>query len=328
MIRISLVFVSCCFIFLANLAAQDQVDDESSFYYDLTSQCCPEAFYIYTNVDRHATIPHASNHPVDLMNDLPSQIHEDYHILNAKENNGIVGYRIYRFSQKNSLALPLKTVFNSRELLQFIPASKYQEIPIFQTYIETKYEPDHDAQTNGIYGLLEEMLAYYQSTKTYIDLYPYILKQYGYGDILVHSRYLSLNSSDISAYYELQLLVSWYLQLAKQNHPDVYQQLINSKQLKVLYSLVAHEYEDLVKQHHKNLEDLFANQSSAKYKMIKEYNVIVIKKREDNMGVTAFSIHDKAISKYSKMLENPAHQILNNLNIPEVTSKNFGEYLH
>jgi hypothetical protein len=102
----------------------------------------------------------------------------------------------------------------------------------YETYVFPS-EPVMGSQQYGPYGLLDELNAYYWGTKVSYDFYDYYKTKYnseeGWTDFL-NGFY-----GTFYAYLEFKSYILIYMIYAKQNHPDIYNQVLQNKEF--LYAL-------------------------------------------------------------------------------------------
>jgi len=128
------------------------------------------------------------------------------------------------------------------------------ETSVFKTYTATKKIPDQyrtfryetyvgssattDANTKGVYGLLNEFCAYYWGMHAMNSLYPYLLK---YGKSFDEVRCFCINFyNDRDAYAEFYYWTLVYLEYARVRQPAVYKAIIgNDNYMHTFYQMRA-----------------------------------------------------------------------------------------
>jgi hypothetical protein len=121
-------------------------------------------------------------------------------------------------------------VFPSKEIRSAYPKNLVTER--YGIYIYPS-ESLLSSQQNGIYGLLDEWNAYYNGTKTGLDLYAYYHEKRNNAE--GWSAFLSDYYGTYYAYLEFKSYILVYMMVAKDHHPDVYAELMKNKDL--LYTL-------------------------------------------------------------------------------------------
>ncbi|MBL7727052.1 MAG: hypothetical protein JNM68_05175, partial [Dinghuibacter sp.] len=166
--------------------------------------------------------------------ELPTVIHEANHHYNSENAPPINKTRYYYTSGSEKFVIDVFPVFPSSEILAFAPAADRKKIFRFNTYIASK-TPHLDSRVNGIFGLLEEMNAYYHSMKTSLDLFHYLKNKFGFSNGEIWVNWLGSIGSYRYSLNEFSIFISWYLQTAKAKHPEVYNKIVSSKQIKTMY---------------------------------------------------------------------------------------------
>jgi hypothetical protein len=183
-----------------------------------------------------------------ILKDYATVIHETCHSVND-DIGGFMGRGFY-ISPLIEIKVSKKMVFKSSELDKTIPEHWKNHIFRYKTYIQG-IEGDEEISSiyDGIYGLVDEFDAYYQSTKAVVELYDYYKTIASNTEPYYWSMYLSNCYSSIFAYYEFRLFIAWYLRYAKKNYPGIYQSIIRNKALKIVYTLIDNGYEKVIQQY-------------------------------------------------------------------------------
>ena len=176
----------------------------------------------------------------DVVKSLNTVVHEMDHGFTGKvylkilkETNQPVegfGYSAFYLGNKEIRLVKHTDVFLSREINSVYPKSLITSR--YQTYI---YPSDSimSSQQSGIYGLLDEWNAYYNGTKTSVDLYRYFKEKRNDADGWV--EFLSDFYGSYYVYLEFKSYILEYMIYAKKNYPQIYQGFMDNKDL--LYSL-------------------------------------------------------------------------------------------
>jgi len=210
--------------------------EERQFYWDLSRECCPDAYAIlqydpdedFTRwvdvhtekglVDAFSTVVHETTHHVD-------------HKFSAWEESA------YIIDRKIIVKVPEIAVVNSNELNRFLPASRRTGMMYYELYIGDK--SDMGSQLSGIYGILEEFNAYYHGLKAEIQMKqkdtPYSINE-------------NIISGELESYYSFNLFISWYLQMIEQQYPEHFQKTMDNRNLRVAYTLIENNYSALAQE--------------------------------------------------------------------------------
>lgn len=149
-------------------------------------------------------------------------------------------------------------LFPSSDLVTIIPESL--KTFRFSTYIEGV--PIYSStQSSGIYGLLDEYLAYYSGSKVIFDLKPLFLEYYDsyYGFV----RWSTEFSSNQGAFYEFDFFIKEYLLHAKKNHPQLYEQLKQDPDFREVYQTIQLKFIELTKQYEKEFDQFMLDRKKA-----------------------------------------------------------------
>lgn len=165
----------------------------------------------------------------DLIEDLNVVVHEACHNAHNKIlKPAYFSYIISKDIHIDGNYQTNKPVYDSYELNNFVPDSMKKNISRFNTYLGRE-------NTTGIYNLMNEYVAYYQGCQAEVEL-----KRKG---ITMSSS--SIKRDVVNAYYDFRLFISWYLQYAEQKHPEIYQQILENKNLRVAFSLIDQRFTEL-----------------------------------------------------------------------------------
>lgn len=137
--------------------------------------------------------------------------------------------------------VPITALFPSAEIDATFPADA-------RTFRYGEYiTPDGPLGTQiyGIYGLLDELAAYYQDSKTTLDLWPWVRDE-APADGRVVLNYLVLLDDLPTAMAEFELYILHYLVHAKQHRPDVYGVVVANQAFRDAFRAVRDGYAALV----------------------------------------------------------------------------------
>jgi hypothetical protein len=176
----------------------------------------------------------------DIVKSLNTVVHEMDHGFTGrvylkilKEANQPVegfGYSAFYLGNKETQLVRHTDVFVSSEINSVYPKNLITSR--YQTYIYPS-EPIMSSQQSGIYGLLDEWNAYYNGTKTSVDLYQYFKDKHD--DASGWIEFFSDYYGTYYAYLEFKSYILEYMIYAQKNHPQIYQGFMNNRDL--LYTL-------------------------------------------------------------------------------------------
>ena len=183
---------------------------------------------------------------------LNTVVHESHHQFNsvyayqllsknapADYNFGDT-YTTFYYNRDDILLVKHTEVFNSNELKKDIP--KELQSFRYKPYIVPK--TDMSSQVQGIYGLLDEFHSYYLGTKTGMETFPYFQKK-AEAELSAYLDFVSNTSSSYWAFYEFKYFCLKYLEKAKTEYPEIYQELFENKALRQVYTKTTSAYEAL-----------------------------------------------------------------------------------
>lgn len=136
----------------------------------------------------------------------------------------------------------------------------------YDTYISSG--SDASANTQGVFGLLNEFSAYYWGLNALYTLQPYF-ESYS-SDYNLWSQYANSLGNNMNAYAEFKYWILNYLAFAKGNHPDAYNQIMNNQSFCQAYSVMEQQFANLISNNLNSLEGLNAMLGYSGIKL--EYN--------------------------------------------------------
>lgn len=98
----------------------------------------------------------------------------------------------------------------------------------------------------GIYGIIEEYTAYYFGCRTALESYSFYEQNYAKKNPELWSNFIGEVESDELAFFEFQLFTAWYLDNAKQKHPDQYKKIYANKNLRIVFTIIYQNYQNLI----------------------------------------------------------------------------------
>ncbi|MGD1843279.1 MAG: hypothetical protein ACFB0B_20655 [Thermonemataceae bacterium] len=165
----------------------------------------------------------------------------------------------------------------------------------FPTYIAPSYR-NLNTQANGIYGLLNELVAYYHGTKAAYEMYHYF-DQYSQGTPEDWLVYLANVNSTYYAYLEFKLYIYKYLIYAKAYHPQVYEEVLNNVAFKRTYQLANRHFEKLIQDYFIQKSRIVKQLQKANYKVTEDNEYIIIRGKDYASGRGNFLKTYKTLKK-------------------------------
>lgn len=105
----------------------------------------------------------------------------------------------------------------------------------------TPDDPRLGSNTYGVYGLLDELAAYYQDSKTTLDLWPWVRDE-APAENRILLNYLVLLDDLPTALAEFDLYILHYLVHAKEHQPEVYDAIVANEAFRAAYLAVRDGY--------------------------------------------------------------------------------------
>lgn len=273
-----------------------------------------------------------------LLEDFGTVIHESCHELNhlisTKNGESYRKNQGYFITRGVDILSEQGLVFNSVKLNKIVPDSLQRQIFRYKTYIGTPQE--HLAsQVDGIYGLVDELCAYYHGTKACFELYDFYFKYRcnGYQKPGEWALYVQHIASSYFAWYEFRLFISWYLEYAKKYDPDVYESCMNNTRLRLAYTLIDNLYGPLVRDFDARLKDLAVKLSHGNIKVeLADYEnersfIIRTRQSATRTSTQVFSIFSNRVSLLEALLEGEQNAILEAFRLKGADVGNYQSYL-
>jgi hypothetical protein len=255
-------------------------------------------------------------------------VHETCHAV----NHGIGGFwnQGYYISPSIQINVPKSKVFKTNVIDRGIPEEWKKRIFRYNAYIRGLGDDDEVASIAlGIYGLLDEYVAYYQSTKAVVELYGYYQSIAPHNNPYYLTLYLSNCQSAIYAFYEFRLFISWYLKHARLNHPEVYQSIIKNKSLKAVFSLTTTGYQHVVDLYFRKRRTIIQeiNNLPGKKAEISGNFLHITQTGKSGKRKTAYGIPDAEIAFLQSLFTPMDIQMLENISFRGMNEKNFKSFL-
>jgi hypothetical protein len=195
-----------------------------------------------------------------LLSCLPVIVHEQVHnynkSLNEKSTNDV---RKYYFNGRVYLLRKTTNIFESSLISPIFPKNLRDSNLRYQSYIIGKNTTDEtepvlkgDSRINGIYGLLEELSAYYYGVLTVVKQYDYLKTRYPSDSSRIWFDYMVKSGTLITSYYEFKLFIAYYLFEAKNHYGQLYNHVISNNELKELYSIIDDSFTQLINTYWEN----------------------------------------------------------------------------
>ncbi|MBS1759192.1 MAG: hypothetical protein JST23_03630 [Bacteroidetes bacterium] len=235
------------------------------------------------------------------LEEIPTIVHELWH--NYQSTHFSYQDTVIQFRINDTLKLKIKNfkTFPSNRINSIVPAATRKNIFRYDTYVNAKSKY-HVTQQFGIFGLLEEALAYYHSYHTTLLLFNYYADTYGWKNPEPWVDWLSNNASIRFSIAEFKLFISWYLQYAQKHEPDVFKNLKSSKGLKDIFQFLESEENKMNTLYVQYRNDIINKLNG---KLYIEGDFVYNKATRQGKGM-----YDEDLKKINTLLAAPEHKIL------------------
>ncbi len=181
----------------------------------------------------------------DIAKDLNTVVHEVCHLYTQrlaykklKESPHLYNrnkrYSLFFIDTKQAVLVTQTKTFPSKEIAQIIP--KELRTFRFATYVSPS-QKSQGTQLEGVYGLLDELNAYYQGLKNSLNLYEYYTKETKQAPSDWFNFFTELDAT-YYAYTEFKFYILKYMIWAKKRHPMVYRSILNNQPFREAYNAI------------------------------------------------------------------------------------------
>ena len=181
----------------------------------------------------------------DIANDLNTVVHEMCHLYthrlaykalraNSALYNSRKRYSLFYINEKDSILVTQTKTFPSKEIAQVIP-EKLRTLR-FKNYIYPS-QPNQGTQIEGVYGLLDELNAYYQGTKTSMNLYQYYVKETKQTPADWFNFFAEIDATYF-AYLEFKFYILKYMIWGQKKHPYIFQGIMANRNFRKAYNTI------------------------------------------------------------------------------------------
>lgn len=288
----------------------------------LDAHCPDGAFIVHTSYEKLSFIQgndftnfiSDGEDEVSVLNSLNTVVHEELHGLNGMygpvflqeklggDQSDYWGYEYYYLNDRQYILVKKTDTFPSREMVNTFPKE-------LRTLRFDYVDNDNDVQSTqggGIYGLLDEMNAYYQGTRAAYDLLSWYEPK---GQAADWPQYFQNINSTLYGCLEFKLYFLKYLLFARQNHPDIYKGLINNKNFLLAWVRIERNVADFYTLYSAKKQELYSKMRSWGWKVEVTEKILFIDKGGSNIGhgtfMDLYNLLDKEMGK-------PVYQNLQN----------------
>ncbi len=221
-------------------------------------------------------------------------VHEETHAYSICSMNETR----YFAGRKRTIPVRHTQVFQTKKMASSIP----KELRTFRynTYV-AKPIPNLASNVQGIYGLLNEFMAYRMSMNNTVCLYPYYEEKNADWD--EWRVYINFCENGRLAYAEFKYYILHYLSYAKQHYPQVYRGIVANKPFCRAYREIEKEYEKQNTRYSKDLKKMQSVFAKKGYWMNISDESIVAGKNGKMMGIGRFTKDYKKLVKEMKKMK-------------------------
>ncbi|WP_045114946.1 hypothetical protein [Microscilla marina] len=207
-----------------------------------------------SNIDFVAFMNGATD--ADIAKDLNTVVHEICHLYTQRLAyqtlrktphlyNRNKHYSLFFIHTQQSILVTQTQTFPSKEIAQIVP--KDLQTFRFATYISPS-QKSQGTQLEGVYGLLDELNAYYQGAKNSMNLYNYYIKETKQTPADWFNFFAELDAT-YYAYLEFKFYILKYMIWAKKRHQLVYMGILGNRSFKKAYNAIDKGFGELIEQY-------------------------------------------------------------------------------
>lgn len=267
------------------------------------------SFYSAEKVENYLT----KNTFQDILWQLPTLVHEFNHEYTGNpyqymQKNNICDaankYYTYFLDTNQTNLVRLSKTFPSKRIYDYI-----QKNNLVTFRVSTYINGNSSTQSNGIFGLLDEMNAYRTGAITLMSFSKYYMDTQGSYDKWI-IEYLRNTQSNMMAYLEFKFFILCYLIYAQENEREVYANLIANIPFIKTFLYVEQSFQKVVKEYiafyTKAISEMqskgiaVSNDSNSEFISVNGYGTILLEKDKEYKKLT----EELKKSKYQKIMDN------------------------
>ncbi len=188
--------------------------------------------------------------PYHHVDDLSTAVHEVYHAYSALTAYQLLAARglapgagaMAVDTDGTPILVLFTATYPAREMDASFPAEGRTQR--YRVYVSPS-QPSQSSQVSGVFGLLDELVAYFHSARTIVDLWPWVRDE-APDDRTLLIDYLARLHEIWVPFAELELFVLHYVEHAAAAHPDVERALRGSDGFRRALAAVDRDYRALL----------------------------------------------------------------------------------
>ncbi|HPG39213.1 MAG TPA: hypothetical protein PLP19_03925 [bacterium] len=256
---------------------------------------------------------------VSVLNSLNTVVHEELHGLNGMygpvflqeklggDQSDYWGYEYYYLNDRQYILVKKTTTFPSREMVNTFP----KELRTLRFDYVDNNDDVQSTQGSGIYGLLDEMNAYYQGTRASYDLLSWYEPK---GQAADWPQYFQNINGTLYGCMEFKLYFLKYLLFARQNQPDIYKGLMNNKNFLLAYVRIEQNVANFYATYTMKKQEIFSKLRGYGWKVEEKEDMLFIDKGGSNVGHGTFmDVYNLLNNEMKKPVYQTLHAEIKNL---------------
>ena len=185
----------------------------------------------------------------------------------------------YYIGKKRTIRVYHTRIYRTKKMASSVP--KRLRTTRFNTYVG-KPSANLASNVQGIYGLMNEFMAYRMGMSNTVHMYAYYRDQgAGWNEWM---QYVNDAENDRQAYAEFKYYMLHYLYYAKKHYPTVYKGIINNKKFCRAYKSMEASYAKMIPKYEKQLSNVSKRMTKNGYHFVVTENQIFYY-RPDGTGV-------------------------------------------
>lgn len=261
----------------------------------------------------------------DIINSLSTVIHETYHGYENDFCDGEWECVGYYFGDGIGFSVPMTEVFKTPLMDKFIPDSLKDED------FNSRYDPyivgdlEISSHSQGIYGIMEEMNAYYLGLEVNLSTWDYYMSQNkGQVSQEMGKNFFWQCGSDLLAKYQFRFFVAWYLEHAQQKYPSVYKGIMENRRARLCYTLIELRYESAEREYAARLDEYIQKAKAKGMDVSVEGDFLYFREKYSASGTGIFA---EEMTRLDRALLPKWRKQLEDFKLKGVTEQNWKSFL-
>ena len=194
-------------------------------------------------------------------------------------------YLAFYIGGDEDILVRITRVFPSKEMAHTFPPGI--RTFRFATYVDSP-RSNMGTQVNGVYGLLDELNAYYHGTRTAFDLLPFYKKQ-SRQDAGIWRAFFNQVNGTYYAHLEFKLFILKYLIYAEKTHPEIYREIMGNEGFRKAFAAIDNNFTALNEEYSRSREGVFRFLKTRGIEAREEGTYLYLKSGNATMGMGNFA---------------------------------------